>query len=53
MFIPFLAATAVAAAFAQLGAMSVTIAMLTGAPNAMTMIGIALAVYAFWNCRKA
>ena len=53
MFLPFLAATAVAAAFSQLGAASVKIAMLTGALNAITLIAIALAVYAFWNRRKA
>ena len=39
MFIPFLAAAAVATAFAQLGAMSVRIAMLTGALNAMILVG--------------
>lgn len=53
MFLPFLAATAVAAAFTQLGAMSVRIAVLTGALNAMVLIAIALAVYAFWKHRQA
>ena len=32
MFMPFLAAAAIAATFAQLGAMSVQISLLTGAP---------------------
>ena len=52
MFIPFLAAAAVAAAFAQVGAMSVKIAFLTSALNAMVLIAIALAVFAIWNHRK-
>jgi hypothetical protein len=46
MFIPFLAAAAVAAAFAQVGAMSVKIAFLTSALNAMVLIAIALVVFA-------
>ncbi len=53
MFIPFLAAAAVAAAFAQLGAMSVKIAILTSALNTMFLIAIALAVFAMWRLRKA
>ena len=53
MFIPFLAATAVATAFAEVGAMSVKIAVLTGALNAMFLIAIALAVFAIWKHRKA
>ncbi|MEI6513531.1 MAG: hypothetical protein WCO51_09700 [bacterium] len=53
MFIPFLAAAAVAAAFAQVGAMSVKIAILTSALNAMFLIAIALAVFAIWSHRKA
>jgi len=53
MFIPFLAATAVAAAFAEVGAMSVKIAFLTSALNAMFLVAIALAVFAFWSHRKA
>lgn len=53
MFIPFLAAAAVATAFAQLGAMSVRIAMLTGSLNAMILVAIALAIYVLWIRRKA
>ena len=52
MFIPFLAAAAVAAAFAQVGAMSVKIAILP-ALNVMGLIAIALAVFAIWRHRKA
>jgi hypothetical protein len=37
MFIPFLAASAIAAAFATLGAMSVKISVLTMALNAMAL----------------
>jgi len=46
MFIPFLAATAIAAAFAQLGAASVKIAMLTGSMYAVILVAIVLALYA-------
>ena len=46
MFIPFLAATAVAAAFAQLGAMSVKTAMLTSSLYAAILVAIVLALYA-------
>jgi hypothetical protein len=53
MFIPFLAAAAVAAAFAEVGAMSVKIAILTNTLNAMFLIAIALAVFAIWSHRKA
>ena len=52
MFIPFLAAATVATAFAQLGAMSVQIALLTGALNAMLLIAIALAVHGIWISRR-
>ena len=48
MFIPFLTAISAATAFAQLGAMSVKIAMLTASLQAMVMIAIALAAYALW-----
>ena len=44
MFIPFLAATAVAAAFAKLGAMSVQIAVLTLALQALSVAFLAAAV---------
>ena len=53
MFIPFLAATAAATAFAQMGAMTVKIGMLTAALNAMILITIALAFYALWLRSKA
>jgi len=53
MFLPFLAAAAIAAAVAQLGAMSVRIAVLTGSLYAMTLITIAMAVFAIWSHRKA
>jgi len=46
MFLPFLAATAVATAFAQLGAMSVRIAFLTGSLYAVILVAIVLALYA-------
>ena len=53
MFLPFLAAAAVSTAFTQLGAMSVRIAALTGALNAMVSGAIALTVHAVWMHRKA
>lgn len=37
MFIPFLAAATVATAFAQLGAMTVKIGVLTGSPYALSL----------------
>lgn len=46
MFIPFLAAASVAAAFAQLGAMSTKVAVLTASLYAVTLIAIVLALYA-------
>lgn len=46
MFIPFLAASAVAIAFAQLGAMTVKIAVLTIALQAMCALLVALVVAA-------
>ena len=46
MFIPFLAATAVATAFAQLGAMSVKIGILTTALEAMSLAFLAAALCA-------
>jgi hypothetical protein len=55
MFIPFLAASVVAIAFAQLGAMTVKIAVLTMALQAMCALLVALAVAApigvFVHCR--
>ena len=53
MFIPFLAAATVAAAFAQVGAMSVKIAFLTSALNATGLIAIVLAMFTIWSHRKA
>lgn len=46
MFIPFLAAATVATAFAQLGAMSVKIGILTSSLYAVTVIAALLALYA-------
>jgi hypothetical protein len=46
MFLPFLAATAIASTFAQLGAMSVQIAVLTSSLYAVILIAIVLALYA-------
>jgi hypothetical protein len=46
MFIPFLAAASVAAAFAQVGAMSVKITFLTSSLYAVILIAIILALYA-------
>jgi hypothetical protein len=53
MFIPFLAATAVATAFAQLGALSVKLSIATAALNAMTLLSIILALYILWLRHKA
>ena len=46
MFFPFLGAATVAIAFAQLGAMSVKIGMLTSSLYAVILIAIVLALYA-------
>ena len=46
MFIPFLAAISAATAFAQLGAMSVKVAMLTSSLYKVILIAIILALYA-------
>ena len=46
MFLPFLAAASVAAAFAQLGAMSTKVAVLTSSLYAVTLIAIVLALWA-------
>lgn len=45
MFIPFLAAASVAAAFAQLGALSTKVAVLTSSLYAVILIAIVLALY--------
>ena len=44
MFVPFLAATALAATFAKLGAMTVQISVLTVAIQAMCAMFLALAI---------
>lgn len=48
MFFPFLAASAVVTAFAQLGAISVKLSIATAALKAMTLLCIVLALYIFW-----
>ena len=53
MFIPLLAASAVATAFAQVGALSTKVAILTSALDAMFLNAITLAVFAIWSHRKA
>ncbi len=53
MFIPFLAASAIAAALFQMGAMSVSVSILSLALKAMTLIAIGLALYAIWLRRSA
>jgi hypothetical protein len=53
MFFPFLAAATVAIAFAQLGAMSTKVAVLTGSLYAVILIAIALALYALSMRHKA
>jgi hypothetical protein len=53
MFIPFLAASVIAAVFANMGAMSVKISVLTMALNAMIALCIALAALSVWLLRKA
>ncbi len=53
MFIPFLAASAIAAALVQLGAVSVWVSVLSLALKAMTVIAIGLALYSIWARRSA
>jgi hypothetical protein len=52
MFIPFLAASAIAAAFTTLGALSVKISVLTVALQAMAALCITLVAVAVWLLRK-
>ena len=52
MFIPFLAASIVAAAFTHVGAMSVRIAILTSALNTLLILVLAAAAYLVWQSRK-
>jgi uncharacterized membrane protein len=56
MFIPFLAsitAGAIATVLIKLGAMSVWVTVLSLSLKAMTVLVIALALYAFWSRRSA
>ena len=53
MFIPFLAASAIAAALFQLGAMSVWVTVLSMSLKAMTVLAVGLALYALWARRSA
>ena len=53
MLIPFLAASVIAAVFANMGAMAVKISVLTMALNAMIALCIALAALAVWLAKKA
>lgn len=47
-FVPFLAATTAAAAFAQLGALSVKVSMLTIGLQAMAVVTLAAILFAIW-----
>ena len=49
MFIPFLAAAISAATFAQLGAMSVQVTVLSGALWTTVAVIVAMAVYILWQ----
>ena len=53
MLIPFLAASAIAAAFATLGAMAIKISVLSMALNAMIALCITLAALAAWLAKKS
>ena len=53
MFIPFLAASILAAAFAHMGAMSVQISILSSTVNALVALLMAMAAYLVWQRRKA
>jgi energy-converting hydrogenase Eha subunit A len=53
MFFPFIGAASVAIAFAQLGALSTKVAVLTGSLYAVILIAIVLALYALPMTRKA
>ncbi len=48
MFIPFMAAAAVAATFTNIGAMTVKVALLGAMVNALLLITVCLAAYIFW-----
>lgn len=49
MFFPFLAATIVGASAVKLGAMSVTISVLTAALQALAFANLAVAAYFLWR----
>ncbi len=53
MFIPILAASALAATFAQLGSMAVQISVLTAMLQFVSVTAIALALYVLLLRRKA
>ena len=53
MFIPFLAASVIAAAFTTLGAMAVKLSVLSMALNAMIALCITLAAVAVWLAKKS
>jgi hypothetical protein len=53
MFIPFLAASMLAAAFTHMGAMPLQIAVLTSVLNTLVALFIAIAAYMVWQRRKA
>lgn len=53
MFVPFLAASVIAATFANMGAMAIKISVLSGALNAMIALCIALAALAVWLAKKS
>jgi hypothetical protein len=53
MFFPFIGAASVAIAFAQLGALSTKVAVLTGSLYAVILIAIVLALYALSMRHKA
>ena len=52
MFIPFMAAAAVAATFTNIGAMTVKVALLGAMVNALLLITACLAAYIFWQQRE-
>jgi hypothetical protein len=53
MFVPFLAASVIAATFANMGAMAVKISVLTMALNAMIALCITLAAIAVWLAKRS
>lgn len=53
MFIPFFAASVIAAVFANMGAMAVKISVLTMALHAMIALCIVLAALSVWLAKKS